>query len=123
MSLKQFIATGNEFCQHLEMHHGIEEKHVFPFLAKKMPAFRQELEMPTQHREIHAGLEKLTVYLNDCSSGNQELRLSELKEVMDSFGDILWTHLADEVEQLGAENMRKYWTKEEVQRMPECFWY
>lgn len=121
MSLKQYLAAGRDFCRLLEMHHGIEEEYVFPFLAKRMPAFRQELEMPSQHREIHAGLEKLTTYVDDCSSGNRELRLAELKEVMDSFGDVLWTHLADEVEQLGAESMRKYWTKEEVQQMPGCF--
>lgn len=122
MSLKQFLAMGRDFCQQLTMHHDIEEKHVFPYLAKRMAAFREELEMPSQHREIHSGLEKLSTYLDNCSSGNQELRLGELKGVMDSFGDILWTHLADEVEQLGAENMRKYWTKEEVQKMPGCFW-
>lgn len=103
------------------MHHGIEEEYVFPFLAKRMPAFRHELEMPTQHRAIHKGLTILSVYLDDCSCGKRELRLEELKDLMDSFGHILWTHLADEVEQLGAESMRKYWTVDEVQRMPACF--
>ena len=28
MSIRQFIAMGQQFCSHLEMHHGIEERYV-----------------------------------------------------------------------------------------------
>ena len=38
--------------------------------------------------------------------------------VLDSFGGVLWQHLDEEVEQLGAENMRRFWTLEEMGRMP-----
>ena len=101
------------------MHHKIEERHVFPTLATKMPAFRQEFEMLTQHKTIHLGLDSLTEYMDECLSKQRELRMMELKEIMDSFGETLWTHLADEVEQLGAENMRKYWTTDEMDRLLE----
>jgi hypothetical protein len=37
---------------------------------------------------------------------------------MDSWGTVLWSHLEQEVKTLGAENMRKYWTIEEMRRMP-----
>jgi len=83
-----------------------------------MPAFRKELELLTQHKQIHAGMEKLEAYLGQCRSGEKDLRMEEMKEIMDSFGDVLWCHLGDEVKQLGAENMRKYWTTEELRRMP-----
>jgi hypothetical protein len=46
--------------------------------------------------------------MSACLS-NGGLRMVELKKIVDSFGETLWTHLADEVEQLGAENMRSYW--------------
>lgn len=118
MSIRQFLSTGEQFIQHLTMHHGIEERHIFPILAKKMPAFRKELELLTQHKQIHKGLDKLEEYLAACQCGERELRLSELKEVLDGFGKVLWEHLNDEVKQLGAENMRKYWTLEEMRRMP-----
>lgn len=72
----------------------------------------------TQHKQIHKGLDKLTEYLEQCSTGERELRLSEMKEIMDGFGKVLWQHLDDEVKELGAENMRKYWTKEEMARLP-----
>ena len=115
MSIRQFINTGLQFCHALETHHSIEEHYIFPTLATKMPAFRKELELLTQHKQIHAGLEKFEDYLNDCKSGEKELRMQGLKDVMDTFGKVLWQHLDDEVKQLGAENMRKYWTKDEMQ--------
>lgn len=118
MSLRQFLSAGLEFCHHLDLHHGIEEQHIFPILAKKMPAFQKELELLTQHKQIHMGLEKFETYLEECKTGKRELRLDEMKQLMETFGKVLWQHLDDEVKELGAENMRKYWTLEEMRRMP-----
>ncbi|RAR15169.1 sister chromatid cohesion protein dcc1 [Stemphylium lycopersici] len=118
MSIRQFVSTGQQFCHHLTVHHTIEEQHIFPVLAKKMPAFKKELELLTQHKQIHVGLDKLEKYLEECESGERELRMAELKEILDSFGDVLWQHLDDEVKQLEAENMRKYWTIDEMRRIP-----
>ena len=83
-----------------------------------MPAFKKELQLLTQHKEIHKGLDKLEAYTDECKAGTKDLRMDELKEIMDSFGEVLWAHLSDEVEQLSAENMRKYWSLEEVRRLP-----
>ena len=118
ISLRQFLTMGLEFCYHLEMHHSIEENHIFPILAKKMPEFRKELELLTQHKQIHAGLDKFELYLEACKSGQTELRLEEMKSLMNTFGDVLWAHLEDEVRALGADNMRRYWTLDEMRRMP-----
>jgi len=118
MSLRQFLTTGLDFCSHLELHHNIEETHIFPVLAKKMPAFRHELQMRSQHKEIHKGLVELQRYLEEVRTGERELVLRELKGVMDGFGTVLWAHLDDEVKELGAENMRRYWTVEDMRRMP-----
>ncbi|CAI6085458.1 unnamed protein product [Clonostachys chloroleuca] len=116
MSMRQFIGEGLSFAEHLTMHHGIEERHFFPMLARRMPEFRGNL--PDQHKEIHAGLEVFEAYLRGCLSGEHELELPVLKEKMETWGDVLWAHLDDEVKTLGAENMRKYWTLEEMRRMP-----
>ncbi|KAI4172892.1 MAG: hypothetical protein LQ343_003300 [Gyalolechia ehrenbergii] len=88
----------------------IEETHIFPILAKRMPAFSKELELLSQHKQIHVGLDHFEDYLKDCSAGKRDLRLAEIKTLMDSFGKVLWDHLSDEVDQLGANNMRQYWT-------------
>lgn len=100
------------------MHHSIEEQHIFPFLAVRMPAFQKELLLLTQHKEIHKGMDKMEEYLRKCQSGETDLRLEELKLIMESFGGVLWAHLDAEVKELGAENMRKYWTADEMRRMP-----
>jgi iron-sulfur cluster repair protein YtfE (RIC family) len=118
MSIRQFLALGEQFCSQLTMHHTMEEMYIFPILAKKMPAFRKELDLLTQHKEIHKGLDKLEAYIEECRSGERELRMGELKEVLETFGEVLWQHLDDEVYQLSAENMRKYWTIEEMRQMP-----
>ncbi|KAF2838884.1 hypothetical protein M501DRAFT_935415 [Patellaria atrata CBS 101060] len=118
MSIRQFLAMGSQFCGQLTMHHDIEEMHIFPHLGRKMPAFRNKGIAKEQHKQIHAGLEKLEDYLNKCRSGERELRLDEMKGIMDGFGAVLWKHMDDEVVQLGAENMRKYWTLEELRQIP-----
>jgi hypothetical protein len=61
------------------------------------------------------GFEK---YLEEVRRGERELELSVLKTKMDSWGTVLWAHLDQEVKTLGAENMRRYWTLEEMRRMP-----
>lgn len=96
------------------MHHTIEERHFFPPLAERMPAFAENDHLITQHEQIHEGIVRLQDYLGQCGGGVRELRMAELKDVMDTFGEVLWAHLDDEVRMLGAENMRRYWTKEEV---------
>ena len=83
-----------------------------------MQAFRQELTLLTQHKEIHRGLDQLEAYLGKCRTGETSLDFDSLKALMDGFGDVLWSHLDDEVKELGAENMRRYWTLAEMEVMP-----
>ncbi|GCB21272.1 hypothetical protein AAWM_04157 [Aspergillus awamori] len=123
MTVRQFIAEGLQFADHLETHHGIEETYIFPYLAKKMPEFRtgrgrHAAELLRQHREIHHGLEELREYLARCSQGEEDLDLRVLRGKLEGWKEVLWTHLDQEVKTLGAENMRRYWTKEEMMRIP-----
>ncbi|CBF71444.1 hypothetical protein AN6780.2 [Aspergillus nidulans FGSC A4] len=106
-----------------ETHHAIEEQHIFPHLALKMPEFRvgkgkHNAELLRQHKQIHAGLDGFRDYLEKCLSGEEDLQLDVLKVKMESWKDVLWTHLEQEVKTLGADNMRKYWNKEEIGRIP-----
>ncbi|EME78385.1 uncharacterized protein MYCFIDRAFT_212372 [Pseudocercospora fijiensis CIRAD86] len=118
MSIRQFLALAEQFSHHLTVHHTIEEQHIFPVLARKMDVFKNKEHLLEQHKGIHQGLEGFEEYIAKCRSGEKELRLQELKELMDGFGDVLWTHLDDEVRTLGAENVRRYWTLEEMRRLP-----
>lgn len=118
--------------RHLEAHHRIEEEHLFPLLARKMPQFgsptpptrgkkggkKKDCELLKQHERIHEGMEGLEKYLRACRSGEVEFELGVLRERMESWGEVLMRHLDEEVEALGAENMRRFWTVEEVRGLP-----
>jgi hemerythrin-like domain-containing protein len=116
-SIRQFIRTGLDFCSYLTTHHTIEEQFMFPQLAKKMPEFRRDDQLLRQHHDIHEGLSQLEEYLGNCQRGEADFRLGEVKRLMDAFGAVLWAHLDAEVRTLGAENMRQYWTLEEMRRL------
>ena len=83
-------------------------------LATRMPAFRADSEPLQQHKIIHQGMDKLKTYLTKCQTGACEFRRSEVRIILDSFGEILWTHLDDEVAQLHAEKMKAHWTLPEM---------
>lgn len=114
-----------QFISHLTAHHNIEEQHIFPLLGERMPEFNNSDPsnlLPggpvAQHRDIHAGLDKLDDYLSACRAGEKNFQRRDIKAILDSFGEVLWKHLDDEVALLGAENMRKYWTLDEMKMMP-----
>ncbi|KAI8626079.1 hypothetical protein F5Y19DRAFT_466658 [Xylariaceae sp. FL1651] len=143
MSLRAFINTGLQFVSHLETHHAIEEAYVFPHLATRMPEFRtgkernplpatnnnenenedekkgrrKAAELLQQHVEIHKGMDGLQDYLRKCLSGEADLEMAVLKAQLDTWGTVLWTHLDQEVRTLGAENMRRYWSLDEIRRI------
>lgn len=124
MSIRQFIQEGLAFISHLEGHHGIEERYVFPVLALKMPEFQaggkgtKAAELLQQHKEIHKGMEVFEVYLKQCKTGEADFQMRELKDKMDTWAAVLWKHLDQEVETLAAENLRRHYTLEEVRRLP-----
>lgn len=116
-STRTFIQTGLQLCSHLSAHHSIEEHHIFPVLARKMPelsAGRDKVELLMPHDAIHKVMDGFESYLIKVQSGETELDLRSLKEQMDGWGNVLWTHLDQEVVTLGAENMRKYWSLQEM---------
>ncbi|KAH6664378.1 hypothetical protein F5X68DRAFT_237309 [Plectosphaerella plurivora] len=119
MSLRQYIEEGLQFTQQLTAHHNIEETYFFPMMARRMPEFRGgRAELLSQHKEIHRGMDGLEEYLHKCQSRELDFEMSVMKEKLDSWGEVLWKHLDQEVETLGAENMRRYWTIEEIRSMP-----
>jgi hypothetical protein len=134
MSIRAFINAGLQLVSHLETHHAIEETYVFPHLATRMPEFRtgkernlsgaqddkgrkKAAELLQQHVEIHKGMEGLEDYLRKCLSGEADLEMSVLKAQLDTWGTVLWTHLDQEVRTLGAENMRRYWSLDEMRKL------
>jgi len=114
----RLVALSLSFIQHLTVHHDIEEQHIFPILAQRMPQFRPGSSALEQHKQIHAGLDKLEAYMKDVKRGKIDLERAKVKEILDGFGEVLWKHLEEEVGMLGAENMRRFYKKEEIARLP-----
>lgn len=114
----RLIALSMSFIQHLTVHHDIEEMHIFPVLATRMDEFKPGSAPLEQHKGIHAGLDKLEVYMKDVKKGKIDLEREKVRGILDTFGTVLWSHLEDEVKALGAQNMSKYWKKEEIARLP-----
>ncbi|ROV90328.1 hypothetical protein VSDG_08139 [Cytospora chrysosperma] len=102
MSPRQYMDAGLQFISHLAAHHSIEESYIFPVLARRMPE----------------GMDAMEEYLRRCRGGEAELDMAVLRAVMDTWGAVLWRHLDQEVEALAAENVRRYFTVEEVRRIP-----
>ncbi|KAK8081441.1 hypothetical protein PG996_000222 [Apiospora saccharicola] len=103
MSMRSFILEGLQFLQ---------------YLTFKTGKGNGAAELLKQHRDIHKGMEMLEEYLTACRSGESDLDMRVLKTKLETWADVLWTHLDQEVKTLGAENMRKYWTQDEMKRLP-----
>ncbi|KAI9147974.1 hypothetical protein HJFPF1_11795 [Paramyrothecium foliicola] len=117
MTIRQFLNHADSFVQQLTGHHDIEESLLYPRLAPRLKHFDPKNgDLVVQHKAIHDGMDRLQKYVLECKAGTLDFSLAVLKEKMQSFGDVLWVHLDEEVEALGAVHMAKAFTKEEFMR-------
>ncbi|KAJ7579134.1 hemerythrin HHE cation binding domain-containing protein [Mycena floridula] len=119
MSLGMYLESAKQMNNHLNMHHTIEESHLFPILAKKMPQFSVDNDDAhiQSHRGIHEGLDSLLALLKKWKQDPSTYSPEEMRGCLDGFREVLFKHLDEEVADLQGENMQKYWTLEEVERM------
>lgn len=120
LSLPDFLRGVQDLITHLTMHHTIEETVLFPILGKKMPKFAQDEdgEHLESHKQIHDGLDNLSNLTKTWSSDLSSYSPGALRDCLDSFREVLFRHLDDEVADLRKENLEKYFTLEEVERFP-----
>ncbi|KZT42528.1 hypothetical protein SISSUDRAFT_50964 [Sistotremastrum suecicum HHB10207 ss-3] len=114
LSLAEFLRTATSFRRHLEIHHNIEERYIFPVLAKRMPSFRDNEKHRNSHHSIHDGLDRLSLLIAKYSEDNTKYSPTEFRSCLESFRDVLFAHLDEEVADLSGENLKKYWTIDEV---------
>ncbi|KZP34647.1 hypothetical protein FIBSPDRAFT_924091 [Athelia psychrophila] len=115
LSLLMFLQIADGLISHLNMHHSIEERYFFPKLAAKMPSFKGE--HIKSHKGIHKGLDALQILVTKYKGDLNSYDPAELRACLDSFREVLFRHLDEEVADLQGENLRKYFTLAEVERM------
>ncbi|KAG7562986.1 hypothetical protein FFLO_01544 [Filobasidium floriforme] len=123
-SLRRFLQESQGLYRSLDMHHRIEEAYFFPLLAKRMPQFkagaRESGEHLKSHKAIHDGIETYASLLLKYASDPSTYSPEELRGNMDSWREVLFRHLDEEVEDLGWKRMREAgFTLEEIRAFPE----
>ncbi|GAA6060978.1 hypothetical protein JCM10212_006560 [Sporobolomyces blumeae] len=116
LSVREFMSVASDFLHHLTFHHGIEEQHIFPVLAQRMPQFR--IEHQEEHDAIHDGMSKLESLISRVTSDPSTYSPKEFQENLASWGPLLFYHLDAEVKTLKSDVLRRYYTLEEVKRLP-----
>ncbi|GAA5829613.1 hypothetical protein JCM11251_000223 [Rhodosporidiobolus azoricus] len=116
MTVPDFMDAAESFLRHLEGHHGIEERYIFPVLAKRMPQFAEEHQ--EEHDTIHEGMHQLELLISRFRAEPSTYSPAELQKNLTSWGPILFYHLNAEVESLKPDVLRRYWTLDEVKRLP-----
>ncbi|KAF9501524.1 hypothetical protein BDN71DRAFT_1501236 [Pleurotus eryngii] len=118
-SLSYYLNAAQGMKTHLTTHHTIEERYIFPTLGKRMPAFADtpDGEHWNSHKGIHDGLDALAELLNKYRRDQTTYSPSEMRECLDSFREVLFNHLDQEVQDLRGENLRKYFSMKEIEPM------
>lgn len=105
----------------LVVHHTIEERHIFPVLAKRMPAFKENDVHIASHHGIHEGcvalmrfwpplilcalgLDKLGELLKKWTAEPAAYSPQEMKDCLDSWREVLFKHLDEEASTLLAQH-------------------
>jgi len=101
----------------LTFHHTIEETQLFPFLAQRIESFDhskggKHLE---SHAAIHRGLDNLAKLVEKYKKEPSSYSPTEMRSCFDSFKDVLFHHLDDEVADLRGTNLGKYFTLQEIE--------
>lgn len=75
--LEMLMQRGLGLAHHLEMHHSIEEAHIFPRLAVKLPAFGKGDAHIAEHAAMHARLDVFEAY---CTKVLSNLKSAKAKQ-------------------------------------------
>ncbi|THU95640.1 hypothetical protein K435DRAFT_966293 [Dendrothele bispora CBS 962.96] len=122
MSLSAYLDLARSLSHHLTVHHTIEERYIFPILGKRMKEFSKDAQGGhdhlASHKAIHDGIENLGTLISKYKADPTTYSPSEMRTCLDNWRGSLFNHLDEEVADLRGENLKKYFTLEEVENMP-----
>lgn len=129
--LLSYFTIGLSLTQHLEGHHQIEERYIFPLLEKKLPQFGKEHLQ--EHATMHEAVEALDKY---CSVAAKKVKnhgkkdegqkwpkdvydMDKMEGILRHLQDTLFVHLQHEEASLKSQSLRDAgFTPEELERIP-----
>ncbi|KAI0789146.1 hypothetical protein C8Q75DRAFT_733830 [Abortiporus biennis] len=118
LSLGLYLRQAETLKKQLTTHHTIEEMYIFPILAKRMPSFKEDEAHLKSHQGIHEGLDKLGELIHEWKASPSTYSPEKMRECLDSWREVLFNHLDEEVEDLKPDNLKKYWKLEELDEIP-----
>ena len=101
-----FVQYAMRWCWEIEVHHDGEENGFFPAveeLTGEKGVMNANIE---QHAAFHDGVSVLHTYLQSVADGKEKYDGNRITGLIDSFGEILTQHLADEIPSL--QNLRRF---------------
>ncbi|KAJ3022409.1 hypothetical protein HKX48_006226 [Thoreauomyces humboldtii] len=120
-SLLTILSTASSLAQHLDVHHSIEERYIFPLLAKRMPA-EFGMDHLKEHHVMYDHLKRFAAYAGTVQKNLVKARKTaveggdwdkntydeaRLTVLVKQLGDALLFHLDHEEHSLHADQLRK----------------
>ncbi|EKM53128.1 uncharacterized protein PHACADRAFT_259303 [Phanerochaete carnosa HHB-10118-sp] len=101
--LKNFLGYCEAWGESIVHHHDTEEASVFLILNKKMD-FSHEQE---QHKEVHSFLDNFLAKIRSAQKDNSNFNAAELKQLMQSSKEAMFTHFSEELVHIEASKLRE----------------
>ncbi|KAG8965007.1 hypothetical protein FRC03_001035 [Tulasnella sp. 419] len=114
-TVTSFMSMAQYFVTHLTMHHTIEEKMYFPLLAERMDAFKKGEKHINSHNQIHEGLDRLSALIKRFRGEPALYSPGEFRACLDSFREVLFNHLDEEINDLDPQEFKRHWTIDEME--------
>lgn len=99
---RRFGNLCGQYCQIVNMHHSIEDSHVFPVLAMQGAGFKAIADRLTaEHVVVHELLERLVEALNALAAEPAPARFEDTRTLYHALERVLLSHLGWEEEAMG----------------------
>ncbi|KAJ9478203.1 Hemerythrin domain-containing protein [Pseudozyma hubeiensis] len=95
--LTNLLYLCSSLCSSLETHHAIEERFIFPTLAKKLPQFAHSSQHTKEHAQMHSALENLEHYVAQVSKDLRSGKIKKAEELDQVFDYAKMTKLVEEL--------------------------
>lgn len=80
-NLANLLYLCSTLCHHLETHHMIEERFIFPILATKLPQFGHSSQHTNEHQQMHKAIHNLETYVGQVSTALRAGKVKKAEEL------------------------------------------